>query len=110
VLPKQLLDWTVQVVIDLLQTGMFESESFDYKEALPHSKDETGKDRLRRACCAFANSDGGFLVFGISDDKTEPPENRLVGLDKSHDFPEQFGNYPRSCSPSIYLDFGQLGR
>lgn len=77
---------------------MFESESLDYKEALPHPNDATGKDRLRHACCAFANSDGGFLVFGIANDKTKSPEDRLIGLDKNFDFPEQFGNYPRSCA------------
>jgi hypothetical protein len=104
-LPKQLADWTVQVVLDLLRTGMFESELFDYKVTLPHAKDDGGKDRLRRSCCAFANSDGGFLVFGISDDKTKSPESRLVGLDNHLDFPEQFGNYPHTCSPSINWDF-----
>lgn len=104
-LPNKLSDWSISVIIDLLRTGMFESELFDYKESLPHPKDDLGKDRLRRTCCAFANYNGGFLVFGISDDKTKKPEDRLVGLDTHLDFPEQFGNYPRSCSPSIYWMF-----
>lgn len=104
-LPKRLPDWTVQVALDLLRTGMFEQESFDFKETLPTANDNRGKERLRRMCCAFANSEGGFLVFGISDDKTKRPEDRLIGLDNSLDFPEKFGNYPHTCSPSIYWAF-----
>ena len=66
-LPTSLDDWTLNVVIELLQTGAFESEHFDYKEMLPHSGDQGAKDRLRKTCCAFANTDGGFIVFGVSD-------------------------------------------
>jgi len=104
-LPQSLSEWSVDVVLTLLRTAMFESELFDYKEALPHPKDESGKDRLRRACCAFANSSGGFLVFGISDDKAKSPEDRLVGLESLLDFPEKFGNYPHTCTPAIAWNF-----
>lgn len=84
---------------------MFEADGFDYKAMLPFPSDDSGKERLRRTCCAFANSDGGFLVFGISDDRTQRPEQRLLGLDRKLDFPQQFGNYPRACSPSIEWTF-----
>ena len=45
-LPKQLSDWTVQAATDLLRVGIFESESFDYKETLP-----TPKMRVARIDC-----------------------------------------------------------
>jgi predicted HTH transcriptional regulator len=44
-------------------------EGFDFKAMLPHSKDTEGKGRLRRDVAAFANSNGGFLVFGVKDNK-----------------------------------------
>lgn len=104
-IPRDLEDWTEDLVVEMLQTGIFESEHFDYKEALPHSSDQPAKDRLRKTCCAFANTDGGYLVFGVSDDRTLPAKDRLNGLPKELDFPEHFGNYPKNCFPSIYWQF-----
>jgi predicted HTH transcriptional regulator len=104
-IPRELDDWTEELVTEMLQTGMFESEHFDYKEMLPHSNDQAAKDRLKRTCCAFANTDGGYLVFGVSDDRTLKPQNRLIGLPKELDFPEHFGNHPKECFPSIYWHF-----
>lgn len=104
-LPQDLNDWTEEQIVEMLETGIFESEHFDYKEALPHASDQSAKDRLRKTCCAFANTDGGYLVFGVSDDRTLTPENRLIGLPVDLDFPEHFGNYPKNCFPSIYWQF-----
>jgi predicted HTH transcriptional regulator len=103
--PRTLVDWSVSTVIELLSTGMFETDRFDYKQSLPPPQDNGGKDRLRRTCCAFANSDGGFLVFGISDDRTAASENRLIGCDSYLDFPQQCGNYPGTCYPAIEWSF-----
>ncbi len=104
-IPRTLKDWSVSNIIELLRRGMFENETFDYKQSLPHSKDENGKRRMRRVCCAFANSQGGFIVFGISDDRSKSPEDRLLGIEPNLDFPQQFGNYPRTCHPSIEWNF-----
>ena len=104
-LPTKIDDWNVDIILEMLGSGLFESEHFDYKETLPHSSNEKGKARLRRACSAFANSSGGFLVFGISDDKALSPKDRLVGIDSKLDFPEHFGSYPKLCAPSIYWLF-----
>lgn len=104
-LPALLADWNLEVIRDLLTKGYSESESFDFKEMLPRSSDDSGKLRLVKECCAFANGQGGFLLFGIADDKSKPIESRLVGIPPALDFPEQFGNYPRRCTPSVYWDF-----
>lgn len=104
-IPNTLDEWSVQAVIELLTKGTFESEEFDFKERLPDPADNNGKKRLRKACAAFANSEGGFLIFGISDDKTRPPADRLVGIDSDFDFPERFGNFPKACVPSIEWSF-----
>jgi predicted HTH transcriptional regulator len=69
--PKTLSEWSVDSIA-LLTAGIHESEEFDFKRMLPHPKDENAKARLRAACCAFANGSGGFLVFGVDDDKTKP--------------------------------------
>lgn len=103
--PKTLQDWSVQAITEILAKGSFETESFDFKKFLPDSQDKASKVRLRKTCCAFANSDGGFIIFGVVDDKTKSPIDRLVGLDSVADFPEHFGNYPAGCLPTIYWSF-----
>jgi predicted HTH transcriptional regulator len=80
---------------------VFEDEQFDFKESLPDSRDDKAKDRLRKTCCAFANTEGGFLVFGVANATSLSAHKRLVGFDTSLDFPEHFGNFPLSCIPSV---------
>jgi hypothetical protein len=103
--PETLEAWTLEVVRSLVEQGAFETDRFDFKEMLPHPKDEDGKRRLRRDVAAFANSKGGFLVVGVKNDKGLPVDERLVGVPSTHDFPEQFGNYPSACEPSVEWTF-----
>lgn len=108
-IPGTLKAWNIDAIEHLLEQGYYEAETFDFKEMLPHGKDEDDKLRLLKTCCAFANSSGGFLVFGVKDAKSvqdsSPIESRLVGLDPTYDLPEQFGTYPQKCSPSVVWDF-----
>ena len=103
--PEVLEQWDIDTLINLLTKGYFESEEFDFKETLPHSNDEGGKLRLIKTCCAFANSSGGFLIFGVSNSGLVPVQDRLVGIDSNFDFPEHFGSYPQKCMPSVTWDF-----
>jgi hypothetical protein len=95
----------LEAITTLISSGAFESEIFDFKERLPHSQDNVGKERLRSACAAFANAEGGFLVFGIADDRALAPDARLVGVDGDGDFPVRFGEFATSCSPSVAWQF-----
>ena len=80
-IPGALSEWTVDNVRSLLMQGVFESDRFDFKERLPDPKDADGKLRLRKTCAAFANSAGGFLVFGVKDDRGLHADERLVGVE-----------------------------
>jgi Putative DNA-binding domain len=105
-IPSSLDEWTLDVVRTLLHQGYHESERFDFKEALPHSKDVSAKERMRRTCAAFANSEGGgYLLFGIDDDSAKSPADRLVGIAKTLDVPEHFGVYPQQCRPTVAWRF-----
>ena len=104
-IPNELSDWSYDVVVEMLSKGLFEPISFDYKEKLPNSQDKKSKERLQKTCNSFANSDGGFIVFGVKDDTTMTPSQRIIGIDSSIDFPEHFGNFPKNCRPSVYWDF-----
>ncbi|SEB93946.1 ATP-binding protein [Paenibacillus sp. GP183] len=104
-IPNRLEDWNLTIIKDILTKGYYESEYFDFKEMLPNKNDENGKQRLIKTSCAFANSEGGFLIFGIKNDNSIPVDERIVGINPSHDFPEHFGNFPNKCTPSVFWDF-----
>jgi hypothetical protein len=104
-IPDTLDGWTMDIVRAIVEQGVFETDRFDFKEMLPHPSYEEGKRRLRRDLAAFANSVGGFLAFGVKDDKGLSAQERIVGLVSTHDFPEQFGNYPAGCEPSVDWTF-----
>jgi len=104
-IPKSLDEWTVPVITDLLTKGYTETEDFDFKELLPERRNDEDKERLTKSCCAFANSNGGFLVFGISDNKTLPVNDRLVGIPRNPgtEFLVNFGIYPQQkCFPGVH--------
>ncbi len=103
--PHTLSEWTFDSLKHLLDNRYLEPESFDYKSRLPDPRDEEGKKRLRDACAAFANSSGGFLVFGVADDVRLPADHRLIGLPISLDFPVQFGSFPGLCNPTVRWEF-----
>lgn len=100
-IPNKLQDWTIETVRTLLEKGIYESDAFDFKLTLPAKDDSTGKDRLRRVCCAFANSQGGFIIFGVSDEKGVSIEQRIQGMNYDPEFPSKFGDFPANCFPSI---------
>ena len=102
--PQTLEAWTLETLTPLLERG-FESESFDLKEQLPVPADELGKQRLRKAIASFANGAGGFLIFGVDDDRGLSVSDRLVGIESNDDFPTKFGSYPGRCEPTVYWDF-----
>ena len=104
-IPRTLEQWSEESLLDLLDKHFFEPENFDYKETLPPKGDDRGKQRLRKALCAFANSSGGFLVFGVKDDNTLAAADRLVGFAPSHDFPQHFGTFAADCRPAVTWDY-----
>ena len=103
--PKTLGEWTIEALRDVVARGVFESDDFDLKEMLPHNSDEKSKLKLRTTCAAFANSGGGFLVYGVVDNKALDFNGRIKGIESHIDFPEHFGNFPAASSPTIHWAF-----
>lgn len=104
-IPDDVDNWDLSLVEELTSKGVFESDQFDFKLRLPDSRDSDGKRRIRKTIAAFANSGGGYLVFGVGDQKGVSSENRLVGVEISVDLPEQFGNHASFCEPSVEWKF-----
>jgi len=47
-----------------------EGWDYDFKEKLPHRNDKNNKLHLVATFCAFANTRGGFLIYGIDKNKS----------------------------------------
>lgn len=104
-IPNKLKDWNFGIVRKLIEEGLFETEKFDFKKDIPHKNDNIGKERLEKSVCAFANTEGGFLIFGIKDDKSLSVDERIIGIDPKRDFPREIGDKIMNVEPLIYYDF-----
>lgn len=104
-IPNKLEDWDYNVIKELVGKGFFETDRFDLKEDVPRSKDIKGKERLEKTVCAFANTEGGFLIFGIKDNKSFSTEKRIIGIDSNRDFPREVGDRIVNMEPQVYYTF-----
>ncbi|MFC2017150.1 helix-turn-helix domain-containing protein [Chloroflexota bacterium] len=104
-IPNNPNDWDFQLVEKLVRDGFFETDKFDFKEDLPYKNDRNGNERLEKSVCAFANTEGGFLIFGIKDDRSLPYKDRIIGIDPKKDFPKEFGDKLSNIEPHLYYEF-----
>lgn len=58
--------------------GALESRTLEFKEELP--KDKAARCAIAKTIAAYANTGGGYVIFGISDDRT------VVGISKTDIF------------------------
>lgn len=54
-----------------------EGPTWDFKESWPHSYSDSYFHGLCRLVCAFANTRGGIIVFGVSDKERKGDRNRI---------------------------------
>ena len=104
--PKTLVEWEFESIVELVSKGYTETDRFDFKEVLHASNNqENYRDGLTKAARAFANSQGGFLVFGVKDAQTgESTEARLVGIPNSTELAKHFADAITNAEPSIIFE------
>lgn len=90
---KEIINWKLEDIIELIEKYKFENLHFDFKEKLPDN------DSLIKLVSSFANTDGGIIFFGIKDKTFE-----IVGLDKNLEFRKEFNDKIKSIVPMINFD------
>ena len=92
---KDLMDCSLEDIRIMLDNSDYrESEYLDFKRNFAFLEAEKGKQRdakvseFRSDICAFANSDGGYLIFGVGEDKGVAHE--LIGVDIPDDNVDKF--------------------
>jgi hypothetical protein len=101
--PQRLEDWTAERIEALAAEAVGEDQRFDFKSASAIRAGDSG--RISATVCAFANTKGGFIVFGVEERKdhsgwdcnpgplnTEAPKliNDKIKVDPAPSFPAPF--------------------
>ena len=60
------LELSESALKDLVDSGATESKFLDFKKTLP-SREEKSRSELLKDICAFANCEGGYLLYGIEE-------------------------------------------
>ncbi|CAN5455427.1 hypothetical protein BH18THE2_BH18THE2_20970 [soil metagenome] len=77
-IPRTLPEWNCDKVKELTDKGYLEADTFEFKFEIK-SRDPKINERIIQTSCAFANTDGGFIIFGVAD-LGNKNEDRIVGL------------------------------
>lgn len=98
-IPDRLEDQSYDRIKDLVDKNINESKTHDFKSDIP---DSIG---LTKDCCAFANTDGGFIVFGV---KGEGHHFRIVGIDNDKEFANRFGQKINALPTNPVFELGNF--
>ena len=79
-IPKRLSDIDEEAIASLIQNGVAEGRTLEYKQALPGGSEPDKKEFLADIS-SFANSGGGDLIFGVEEKQGVP--TRIAGIDSA---------------------------
>lgn len=83
-----LSDWTEEWVKDILDNDRGEDSLLEFKAVL-NSRDPKHNDNIRKAVCSFANTFGGFIIFGIKDKNEASGWDRLCDDNNTDNFSKE---------------------
>jgi hypothetical protein len=66
------LEWTEQDILNLIANGVGEDLNIEYKRCDALKRSEPSKKEISKDVSSFANSSGGTIVYGVTDDKHLP--------------------------------------
>lgn len=79
---KEPWEWTEEDVLNLIRNKIGESTSLEYKACDALGKTDGKKQEISRDVSSFANSSGGVIVYGVTEDRdTHEPDAIDVGYD-----------------------------
>lgn len=73
---------TLEIVQDAVDASVAESAALDWKRSLP-SSDSESLDEFAKDVAAMANSGGGYLVYGVEEDRGRGTASKLGVVDIS---------------------------
>lgn len=98
-IPESLNEWTFESVQSLCEFGLPESDRHDFKSGLPDARG------LTKLACAFANTFGGFIVFGVAESSTH--KFNPIGVDPDGEIYGKLHGKVRA-EPEILISYPKL--
>jgi hypothetical protein len=93
VIATRLEDWSLEAIKVMADSGANENDIYDFKADLQPA------DHQRKSVAAFANTRGGFLIYGVTDDR------RVEGVANA-ELPRDFGGKLKAqIEPSVEYRF-----
>lgn len=90
-------DWSLESIRNLLARGG-EPGWYDWKEVLRLPKD--AYSRICAIASGMANTEGGYIVFGVKD-KGATPNDRIVGIELDNEDGHHFGQVIGKVRPNV---------
>jgi len=87
-----------EMLMDILKRSDLECETLDFKEDF--TKDAT---KIGNIICAFANTEGGYLFFGITNE-----EKKIVGIANVQKTEERIQGFKTNFEPKPIIRFTKL--
>ncbi len=110
--PADINQWDYSTIHTLVTQRDHEPGIYDFKEVLSGTGTDEGKKKLNdsicKAICSMANTDGGYLIFGVKDPKQwlNLTEKEIIGgIPKSSEYVKEFGNKISSIHRKIYCNY-----
>jgi hypothetical protein len=118
-LNKPINEITKNDLVELITIGVLEHKTLEYKQSLPGNSD-TEKEKFLAEVSSLANTSGGDIVYGMTEDRETGKPKSLEGLDITNYDQEKLrlenmmrmGIQPRipsvNISPPILLDNSKI--
>lgn len=99
-IPDNVEECDIGLITKLIHEGYDENEILEFKSEINEST-----KKIPITACAFANTRGGTIVFGVNNDRTNAVslDQRLIGLIDSDDLKSKITNQLKSIKPDILL-------
>lgn len=97
-IPENIEQWTYGKILDLINEGYDENDILEFKREI-----NTESNRLCTTACAFANTNGGTVIFGIDNDRQTPKHlhDRVIGMDDSDGLKRTIIDKINNINPNI---------
>ncbi len=101
-IPQQLDEWNYDIIQDYVEKGYLETNTFEFKASIK-SSNPTDNMGIVETTCAFANTEGGFIIFGVEDIR-KSDKDRIIGV-RNSDLAKEFGDRISGINPTVDFDF-----
>ncbi|HIH37244.1 MAG TPA: ATP-binding protein [Methanocellales archaeon] len=96
---KKLDEWDYDFVKSIVDSRCPEDDRLEYKEEYPSSN--RGRDKLEHEICAFANTAGGYIIFGVEEDSDKIHPKDVIGIGPRQGIDNDITNFCGRITPRV---------